>query len=211
MKYKFPRIAHLPYSEGITNDDKVMKNTSHLEEVPVVVATIKMDGENTTLYREGLHARSLDSRHHASRAWIKKYHSEIKNIIPEEWRICGENLFAKHSIYYTNLYSYFYVFAIFDHLNSCLGISDMEFFCEKTGLKMVPIFYYGKFNAERIHKEFEKYCKNSKDEVEGYVVRPMSYISFENYSNYVAKFVRKNHVQTDQHWMESKLIKNGLI
>lgn len=36
-----------------------------------VVITEKMDGENTTLYRDGLHARSLDSRHHPSRNWVK--------------------------------------------------------------------------------------------------------------------------------------------
>src|SRR3546814_8478297 len=70
-----------------------------------VIVTEKMDGENTTLYRDYIHARSVDGRSHPSRDWVKQFRSGIAADIPEDWRVCGENLFAKHSIHYTALRS----------------------------------------------------------------------------------------------------------
>lgn len=42
-----------------------------------------MDGENTSLYRNKLHARSEDSKDHKSRHWIKSFHAQIKYNIPD--------------------------------------------------------------------------------------------------------------------------------
>jgi len=89
-----------------------------------VVVTEKMDGENTTLYSDGLHARSVDSRHHPSRAWIKAFHAQWRHLIPEGWRLCGENLFAQHSIHYERLPSYFMLFSIWDEHNHCLSWNE---------------------------------------------------------------------------------------
>ena len=60
--------------------------------------TEKLDGENTTLYADGLHARSLDSAHHPSRTWVKALQARIGHAVPKGWRVCGENMFARHSI-----------------------------------------------------------------------------------------------------------------
>ena len=70
-----------------------------------VVVTEKLDGENTTLYRRGLHARSLDPRPHPSRDWVKRLQGQIGHLIPEGWRVCGENLYARHSLGYDDLES----------------------------------------------------------------------------------------------------------
>ena len=72
---KYPRTWHLPWSPGATKDDRVLPDTAHFNSQEVVV-TVKMDGENTTLYPDYLHARSLDSRNHPSRNWIKNLHSQ---------------------------------------------------------------------------------------------------------------------------------------
>lgn len=45
---------------------------------------------------------------------------------------------------------------------------------------------------------------------EGYVVRLAEEFSYEKFSTSVAKFVRKNHVQTDQHWMQNEVEPNQL-
>lgn len=111
MYYKYPSTFHLPWSQGITNDDKILKNLSNFYNKKIVV-TIKMDGESCTMYRDKIHARSIDSKNHPSRHWVKQFHSTIKYNIPKNWRICGENLFAKHSIFYNNLPSFFF-FGIF--------------------------------------------------------------------------------------------------
>lgn len=96
---KYPRTYHLPWSPGTTNDDKILKSLTGFDGEHVV-CTVKMDGENTSLYRNGLHARSLDYQHHDSRAWIRGFHATFAADIPEGMRICGENLYAKHSIAY---------------------------------------------------------------------------------------------------------------
>ena len=59
-RIKYPRTPHLPYSMSKTDDDKTLPDDSQFEDMNVVV-TIKMDGENTTIYPDGyVHARSLD-------------------------------------------------------------------------------------------------------------------------------------------------------
>lgn len=94
MKIKYPRTMHLPFSAGVSSDDRVIETLDSFEGKEVVV-TIKMDGENSTLYRNHYHARSLDSSHHDSRTWIKQFHGRIAHLIPDNWRVCGENLFAR--------------------------------------------------------------------------------------------------------------------
>ena len=120
MLKKYPRTFHLPWSRSRTDDDKILRTVRHFEGKEVVV-TEKLDGENTTLYRNHIHARSLDSKDHASRHWVKMLHGTISFHIPEGWRICGENVYALHSIYYEQLTSYFYVFSIWNENNECLS------------------------------------------------------------------------------------------
>lgn len=102
---KYPRTWHLPWSPGTTSDDRVLPSTDLFAGRRVVV-TVKMDGENTTMYSDSMHARSLDSRNDETRHWVLNYHSQVAWQIPEGWRVCGENLFAKHSIAYRGLPSY---------------------------------------------------------------------------------------------------------
>ena len=96
-KFKYPRTPHLRWSSGhISDDDLVLKNTHHFTGKQVVV-TEKLDGENTSIYKDYLHARSLNFKSHLSRDWIKKLHANISHLIPEGWRLCGENLYAGDS------------------------------------------------------------------------------------------------------------------
>jgi hypothetical protein len=99
---KYPRTPHLPWSPGASSDDVFLIDTQMFMGKSVVI-TEKMDGENTTLYPDHLHARSLDSRHHPSRTWVKQWHQTLAHDIPQGWRICGENLYAQHSVSYTQL------------------------------------------------------------------------------------------------------------
>lgn len=95
MRVHYPRTPHLPWSPGASSDDVRVGDLSGLAGREVVV-TEKLDGENTTLYADGLHARSLDSAHHPSRAWVKALQGRIGPAIPQGWRVCGENLYARH-------------------------------------------------------------------------------------------------------------------
>lgn len=88
MRCKYPRTPHLPWSPGVSDDD-ILLNTASFFENKQVVVTEKMDGENTTVYRDFIHARSIDSRFHPSRTWVKAMQAQIGYQIPDGWRICG--------------------------------------------------------------------------------------------------------------------------
>ena len=124
-KVKYPRTYHLPWSPGKTKDDKTIESTEHFQGKYIIVS-IKMDGENTTMYRDGIHARSLEYIPHKSRDRVKALHASIAHNIPKDWRVCGENMFAKHSIHYKNLDDFFLMFSIWNEKNECLSWKETE-------------------------------------------------------------------------------------
>lgn len=208
MRVKYPRTFHLPWSRSYTNDDKVLKHVQHFEGKEVVV-TEKMDGENTTLYRDYLHARSIDSKDHPSRHWIKMFHSMLSGSIPEGWRLCGENMFAQHSIHYQELSSYFLLFSIWNERNTCLAWDETEAWAKRHMIETVPVLYQGIWNEEAIKKCYTKQSVFGGEQ-EGFVVRLADEFHYDDFIYSAAKFVRKNHVQTDEHWMNKPVIPNTL-
>lgn len=203
-KIKYPRTPHFEWSEGKTSDDKVLSNLSSFEGEDIVI-TEKMDGENTTLMTDCIFARSLDSVDHPSRHWVKGLWGNIKHLIPTGWRICGENLYAKHSLAYNNLPSYFMVFSIWDENNICLSVDDTLEYCELLGLIHVPILYRGKFNIDII-----KNFKINTEKQEGFVMRKARSFPFSEFKTSVVKWVRAGHVTTEDHWMYQKITPNKL-
>lgn len=165
-----------------------------------------MDGENTSMYRDRVHARSIDSKAHSSRNWVKNLWNEIRYDIPTGWRICGENLYAKHSIGYKDLKSYFYGFSIWNEENICLSWDNTVEWLELLGIVSVPVLYRGIFDEEKLRQ-----LSVDKEKQEGYVVRFSNSFRYEDFSKSVAKFVRFNHVTTSKYWMYSKVEKNLLM
>lgn len=206
-RVKYPRTYHLPWSPGTTKDDRVMEDLSVLASGEIVV-TVKMDGENTTMYRDYLHARSLTYEPHPSRDRIKAFHASIMNDIPEGWRICGENLYAKHSIAYENLKDYFLVFSVWDDQNRCLSWKDTYEWVELMGLNMVPVLYIGPWNEKMLRSLILSIHDN--DPCEGYVVRCTDSFGYGQFRTHVGKYVREDHVQTHGHWMRNKIVPNKL-
>lgn len=193
---KYGRTFHLPWSPGLSDDDKALRDTSNFEGRRVVV-TRKMDGENTTMYRDHIHARSIDSRGGEDRAWVKQFWSTIAHEIPDGWRICGENLWAEHSIHYDDLTSYFLGFSIWNERNVCLSWEDTKEWFEILGIKRVPILHDGAFDLG-ILRDIEKELDPNKDE--GYVIRIADAFPYSQFKNSIAKYVRAGHVQTTKHW-----------
>jgi hypothetical protein len=202
--YKYPRTPHLPWSPGTSDDDILLFNSFMFENMNVIV-TEKLDGENTTMYADHIHARSLDSRQHPSRTWVKALHGSIAHHIPTGWRFCGENMYARHSIGYENLKSYFYLFSIWNEQNTCLSWNETTEWASLLGLELPPVLYQGIWDESKI-----RHIKLDLDKQEGYVVRTSEGFSYENFQKHVAKWVRKDHIQTDQHWMHTEIIPNQL-
>jgi hypothetical protein len=201
---KYPRTYHLPWSDNLNDDDKMMESTAAFVGRRVIV-TEKMDGENTTMYQNYIHARSIDSASNPTRSWVKNFWATISHDIPDGWRICGENLWAKHSIKYEHLPSYFLGFSLWNEKNVCLSWDEtMEWF-ELLSIVPVSVLYDGIYDEAIIRKlSTSEQWANS----EGYVIRRADNFTYGNFRKSVGKYVRKNHIQTDQHWLQSALEKN---
>jgi hypothetical protein len=195
---KYPRTPHLPWSESADEDDIIIDTMDSFHGREVVV-TEKMDGEGTTMYHDLCHARSIDSPYHESRSWVLNLWGKIRHRLDDNQRICGENMFWVHSVVYTSLPSYFLMFSFWED-NICLSWDETCEIAKALDLYMVPVLYRGLYD-EKIIKSL--YGDEMRDRVEGYVVRPTDSFQRIDFQSNVAKFVRKNHIQTDQHWMRS--------
>lgn len=209
IRYKYPRTAHLPWSRSVSADDLVYRERDDLDiydEGTDVVITEKMDGENTTIYRDGVHARSIDSQGHQSRNWVRMFQGQIGHLVPEHMRLCGENLYAQHSIAYDDLASYFLLFSIWEG-ERCLSWEETTEWAELLEVPLVPVLYRGVWD-EQIARAL---CLElNLDRQEGYVVRPACSFLRSEFAELVYKWVRPHHVQTDDHWMYRPVIPNQL-
>lgn len=204
---KYPRTYHLNESPGLQNDDRRAEDTSVLEKALQLVITEKMDGENTTLYHDHLHARSLDSRHHPSRDWIKAFHGQIKHDIPPEIRICGENMYAKHSIAYDDLESYFLGFSAWDRrINWCYSWETTVELFNLLGITPVRTLWTGSWDFIPWRSLMIKVDEG----MEGFVIRNEGGFDFDDFQKNVVKYVRKDHIQSSEHWMSQAVVPNRL-
>lgn len=203
---KYPRTFHLPWSPGATKDDKVQRDLSALTGQDVVV-TLKMDGEATTIYPDGhSHARSVTAKAHPSRDHIRALAATIAADIPQGHRISGENLWATHSIEYTDLDAHFLVYSIWN-ADRALSWDETTEWAELLGLPWVPVMYRGNMPTQA---ELTTLFAPHADTHEGYVVRPTAAFTLAQFPTHVLKWVRPAHVTTDQHWMTGPVRTNGL-
>lgn len=111
---KYPRSLHAKISLGTTSDnrfvlDGYVKNFADMESL---ILSEKLDGENDFFSKDGVFARS-----HAAPTispWTKPLRERwelIKNDLGA-LEIFGEGVFGTHSISYSKLESYYYVFAV---------------------------------------------------------------------------------------------------
>lgn len=205
-RVKYPRTFHVPWSLNLQNDDRMMEDISRWNGMEVVI-TEKMDGENTTMYRDYMHARSLELETAEWRSRIKPIWGAIKYDIPARWRVCGENISAVHSIRYEGLPSYFMMFSIWDEHNVCLSWEETIEWSQLLGISVVPTLYRGVWSEEGCRK----LCASlDLEHQEGLVIRPAGGFAFRDFRNVVGKFVRKGHVTTDEHWTRKPIEYNGL-
>ena len=204
MKTKYPRTPHFPWSPGIGSDDKVRFDLSKLKG-EILVVTEKMGGENTTLYPDGsIHARSLDSRSGAHQSWLRNMWGNLAPLweAPDSVRICGENLYAKHSIYYDKLPSFFMAFSVW-YGEERTDYVDFQRTCEDLGIHTVPVLAV--FEATG---SFEQKLQSIFNQVvasggEGIVVTTSKGFHISEFAAKTVKAVRANHVATDKHWSKS--------
>lgn len=207
-RVKYPRTWHLPWSPGIHSDDRVMPSIERFIGRRVIVHE-KLDGENTTMYADYIHARSVDGRHHPSRDWVKGLWGRLAHDIPPDWRVCCENLFARHSIAYDNLQSYAYGFSVWNERNECLPWDDTKEWLDLLGIAPCPVIYDGLFDERLIRGLYDE--RRDWATREGYVMRIADGFSYGQYRHCVGKYVRRGHVQTTKHWMHGQPIEQNRL
>lgn len=204
LKYiKYPRTFHLPFSLGLTKDDRQIKSCQQFEGKRIII-TEKRDGECTSVYYDGyMHARSLDTVIDFTRSYVKNQVMNWAYDLPEGWRVCGENLWAIHSIEYRELTDYFEAFSIWDNTNRCLGWDETMEYLGILGIKSVPVLYDGTWDEELVRNLYSRIKDKKGDEIEGFVIRLAEEFGYGQFRKSLAKLVRADHVKTDQHWKKN--------
>ena len=185
---RYQRTYHLPWS-NMTKDDRMLPDTSQFEGEEVVV-TVKLDGANVTLYPDYIHGRSVKPLAGRDSGMVKALHAQIRHDIPQGWRLCGENLYAKHSIFYQSLAAYFQLFSVWDDRNECLSWDETLEWAALLGLTPVPVLYRGLWDAAKVSALYRPQYDGS--DMEGYVVRLARRFSYGAFRRSTAKFVRPN-------------------
>ena len=206
MKTKYNRTFHFPFSPGATGDDKIASDCSNLIGKRIVI-TEKLDGENCGHNNRGVYARS-----HAEftiSPWakeVRQINQIIRYDLSEDMFVFGENMEGIHSIEYTNLKSYFYIFGI-RQLDNWWSWSDVEDFSILLDLPTVPVLFDGVIEKyEDLKEKVESLVKEESrlgGQMEGVVARVYNSFNDEEFETSVIKWVRKGHVQTDEHWTKN--------
>lgn len=205
---KFPKIAHLPWSQTISVDDIIQTGLQHLRSCKEILVTEKMDGEKTDCYWNGIHTRSLDGEDHPSRHIIKQIQAEKLYNMPKNMKICGENIYAKRSIFYDKLPSYFLVFAIFlDDI--CLSWDATMALCNSYRLDTVPVLYRGPYDEDLIKSCWTGISKFGPEQ-EGYVIRNVDGFFIDEFNQNILKYIRPNHIKANKPWLSQPIVPNKL-
>ena len=210
---KYPRTYHIPFSPGRTNDDKVLKDRwfENYKGKEIVILE-KLDGENISINRYDCFARSHGAPTRSPwsiNIWGKDgVFSKVYDKIGENEWIYGDNLYGEHSIHYSKLPSYYHIFAVRDDEKYIFySWDDVKLTADILSLPTVPELWRGVIESEEQLKQLvEKFVSQPSvygDTREGVVIRNAGEFPVDEFSNNVCKWVRPNHVQTDEHWTKN--------
>lgn len=190
---KHPRLHHLPFSPGLTKGDRRMPTIQDLTREEISVS-IKLDGEQTTLYTDHVHPRALEYSHRGpAQSEAKRLWSRTGYLIPQDWRVSVENLTEVHTIRYHDLSSLFPVHSIWNDQNICLSVDETAEWAALLNLQMVPEIYRGPYD-ENVLRELVRELHDS-EKVEGIVVRASRAFPFHEHPRMVGKYVHQEFAQ----------------
>ncbi|WP_229367705.1 RNA ligase family protein [Fibrisoma limi] len=145
-------------------------------------------------------------------AWLRERWQRIRHELGE-LEVFGENLYAIHSIRYSQLDSHFFVFAIRD-ADRWLSWEEVVFYTRLLDFDTVPqlALCNQPFTADQVQGQVKALAGQpsvfgSVDALtgfpcsrEGIVSRNADGFPVAQFANNVFKYVRSGHVQTDEHW-----------
>lgn len=170
-----------------------------------IVITEKLDGESITMYSDYIHGKNIDGRYHSSRNWVKDYHNQIKHNIPIGDRLCGENLYAQHSIPYNNLLSYFYGIMYWSY-NLCLDYDNTITIFANLDIPTPRLLYKGLYDDKIISNLI---AELELEHIEGFVIRNQNSFHYDDFSTNVVKWIHSEYNRNDD-WKYQSIISNQL-
>jgi hypothetical protein len=171
-----------------------------------IVITEKVDGGNACFTSSNVYARTHSVA--PSEYWwdaCKALHANVRFEIDPELSVFGENVWAVHSIEYDNLPSTFLIFNVRnDSINLWWEWDLVELMSSHLNIPTVPVLFRGTVKSEEELKTVTESLANLPSAFggmrEGVVVRVAREFKDDEFSTCLAKWVRHNHVQTDEHW-----------
>lgn len=124
--FKYPRTQHIEGSGLQPGDEGLGVMPFRALAGLHLVVEEKMDGANCALSFDATGDLLLQSRGHylaggprerqfaLLKAWARRYAGELWNVLGDRYVVYGEWLYAKHTIYYTDLPHYFLEFDVLD-------------------------------------------------------------------------------------------------
>jgi len=205
---KYPRTYHFSFSQEIHSDDKRISKEAEENNFinKLLVITEKLDGGNACLKQGKVFARThATEATHPSFSMLNQINAFLKDKI-QNFELFGENMQGIHSIEYSKILSPFYIFNIRKD-NLWFDWNTIEQISKNLKIPTAPVVFKGQFSSMKELQEFlENELKKESflgGEREGFVIRPLDSFTDKEFPNVVAKFVRKGHVQTDDHWSKN--------
>lgn len=166
---KYCRSLHAHISLGTTSDDRFMPKgyVMAFAEMDDLVLTEKLDGQNNCFNKYGVFARSHTSP--TAHPWDKPMRERwelIKNDL-NDLEIFGENMYGVHSIAYSGLESYFYVFAVREG-DRWLSWEEVKFYASMLDFPVVP-----EISISRHLKEFMDASKDENRQLERWLTESL--------------------------------------
>jgi len=209
---KYPKTPHLPWSECVSREDKRLGSVVHFLNNPIII-TEKMDGSNVCLTSSlDVFARSHSGAPgHPSFDYLKAIHASLRSKIDSRLSIFAEWCFAVHSIEYEGLDSYLNIFGVLEKNKTWWSWWEVEASAKYLGIPTVPVIGITVITSqEELIKETTPGIGVRSvygGDTEGRVVRLAGEFNNDDFMLCVAKWVRKNHVQTDEHWTQQEIKK----
>lgn len=165
--YKYPRTHHI---EG----SGIQKGDEDLDVIPLrefagrfLVVEEKMDGANCAVSFDGAGRLQLQSRghylnggerekqFHLFKTWAHRYTLELWEVLTDRYVMYGEWLYAKHTVFYTDLPHYFMEFDILDKANGTFlsTARRQEFLQRLLFVVSVKVLYTGPVQSMQMLKK----------------------------------------------------------
>jgi hypothetical protein len=216
MNMKYPRTPHLPWSPGVSNDDRIIDSLDSLLNRPVVILE-KLDGSNVCLESDSVFARSHSGPPtHPSFDRLKALHAANRWQIPPDYQVFGEWVYAVHSIKYDHLPGYLMLFGARDlEVPVWEPWAFVQSWAQCLEVHAAPVLAEGTYTTEAELKAITEKLANQPSLYgatrEGVVVRAAGAFKDEDFGKCVAKWVRPGHVDpAADHWAHQTIVKNGL-